>query len=131
MGKNLDGPVDADTGDYVDYTIDLTAGTSTAPLYKLYSIDADKDVDTLSPNSRLPTTWDTIALANAGVAVNVDITKEGSGTFGGSCTMTQLSKVRADSKFSTLDDILYKSKCKAVGGTKKDEDCTKLPSKRK
>ena len=97
MGKNLDGPVDADTGDYVDYTIDLTAGTSTAPLYKLYSIDADKDVDTLSPNSRLPTTWDTIALANAGVAVNVDITKEGSGTFGGSCTMTQLSKVRDNS----------------------------------
>ena len=89
-GKNLDDPNDASTGDYVDYTIDLTAsGGSTAPGYTLYSTDATKDADRLSKNSRLPTTWDTRAITTAAETISVNITKEGVTTFSGSCaTMT-------------------------------------------
>ena len=87
-GKNLDDPVDASTGQYVEYTIDLTAsGGSTAPGYTLYSTNADKDADRLSKNSRLPTTWDTRALTTAAETITVDITKAGVATFTGSCTM--------------------------------------------
>lgn len=89
-GKNLDDPVDATAGSYVDYTIDLTAsGGSTAPGYTLFSTDADKDADRLSKNSRLPTTWDTRALTTAAETISVNITKAGVATFSGSCaTMT-------------------------------------------
>ena len=117
-GKDLAVPV-ADVNQL--YDLSFTVGTDSLDTgLSLYSFDADKTSDRLSPGSRLSDLDGLVDLSADPLTLSAVLTRAADGATG-ECRMAVLEQ-GADEKFSPADDLFWYYKCSGCDSDSDDEE---------